>query len=355
MEYVGHELGSDGVRPLQRLVDAVRGFPKPQDVTEVKRFVHLAGYYEGFGSLMAPLTKLLRRTAEWEWGDAQQAAFEHVKEHLTNKPLLIYPNFQLPFMVVTNASKIGFGACLMQGHGAGWPPGAYASKVNNETEAKYGITELELATVVWSIKLFRSYLYGRRFTIVTDHVALKWLMTSTNLTGKLHRWALTLQEFDFDVKYRPGSTNVVADALSRAPTAKALTAIGRRCRAHRQAADRAQIAVELARAKAVQLNGAATRHARTRRGVRGRRRRRARERGNSGGGHAVQDAVARERHAAIIRAHRERRGAVPGRRKGLKKLLRKGEALRRAEGETTEVQAIYEIDTGDDGVSSCTD
>eukprot|EP00644_Phytophthora_capsici_P007180 jgi/Phyca11/112715/e_gw1.22.81.1 len=101
MEYLGHELSSEGVRPLQRLVDAVREFPKPQDATEVKRFVHLAGYYrrfiEGFGSIMAPLTKLLRKTAEWEWGDEQQAVFERVKDLLTNKPLLIYPNFQLPF------------------------------------------------------------------------------------------------------------------------------------------------------------------------------------------------------------------------------------------------------------------
>lgn len=237
MEYLGHELSCEGVRPLERLVSAVREFPRPKDAAEVKRFVHLAGYYrrfvQGFGSIMAPLTKMLRKDADWEWASTQEAAFEHIKLVLTSKPLLIYPNFHLPFRVVTDASKIGLGACLMQDNGQGWQPVAYASKVTSKTEENYGITELECLAVVWAIKLFRPYLYGRRFTIVTDHAALKWLMTSPNLTGKLHRWALTLQEFDFDVEYRPGSTNVVADALSRAPV-KILAAIGRRRRMRRR-------------------------------------------------------------------------------------------------------------------------
>ncbi|KAJ8569039.1 hypothetical protein ON010_g6222 [Phytophthora cinnamomi] len=127
----------------------------------------------------------------------------------------------------------------MQDHGHGWQPVAYARKVTSTTEANYGITELECLAVVWSIKMFRPYLYGRHFTILTDHSALKWLMTSPKLTGKLHRWALTSQAFDFDVQYRPGSTNVVADALSRAPaTATVMAAVGRRRRSRRRAAAR---------------------------------------------------------------------------------------------------------------------
>ncbi|OWY97188.1 reverse transcriptase [Phytophthora megakarya] len=110
-------------------------------------------------------------------------------------------------------------------------------KKNSQTEPNYGITELEYAAVVWAIKMFRPYLYGRRFTLVTDNSALKWLMTSPNLTGKLHRWALVLQEYEFEVQYRPGSQNVVADALSRAPvTASVQTAVERRQRVRQRRA-----------------------------------------------------------------------------------------------------------------------
>eukprot|EP00644_Phytophthora_capsici_P012206 jgi/Phyca11/119321/e_gw1.38.66.1 len=101
MEYLGHELNCEGVRPLQRLVSAVQDFPKPETTEQAKRFVHLAGYYrrfiKGFGSMMAPITKLLRKGVKWEWTTAQDDAFRRVKEVLTSKPLLLYPNFQLPF------------------------------------------------------------------------------------------------------------------------------------------------------------------------------------------------------------------------------------------------------------------
>jgi hypothetical protein len=133
------------------------------------------------------------------------------------RPLLAYPDFSKPFKVVTDALVVGLGAALMQDQGQGDQPIAYPSKVNSPTVAKYSITDLECAAVVWAIKLFRPYFYGRRFELVTDHNALSWLMKSKDLTGRLYRWALQLQEYEFNVTYRPGSTNVVADALSRAP------------------------------------------------------------------------------------------------------------------------------------------
>jgi hypothetical protein len=123
MEYLGHELSVDGVRPVQRLVSAVSEFTRPRDAVEVKRFGHLAGYYrkfiEAFGSIMQPMTRLLKKDCEWEWTEAQEFAFERVKAALTTKPLLVYPDFALPFLLVMNASKVGLGACLMQDQGRG--------------------------------------------------------------------------------------------------------------------------------------------------------------------------------------------------------------------------------------------
>ncbi|KAE9005301.1 hypothetical protein PF011_g12098 [Phytophthora fragariae] len=237
MEYLGHELSSEGVRPVERPVTEVREFPRSRDPTEVKRFVHLAGYYrkfiEAFGSIMAPLTRLLKKSSEWEWTEEQKFAFERVKAALATRPLLVYLNFELPFRLVTDTSKTGLGTCLMQDQGRGWQPVAFASKVNSSAEANYSITELECLAVVWSVKLFRPYLYGRAFTIITDHSALKWLMTRPNLADRLHRWSLTLQEYEFEILYRPGATNIVADALSRA-SATVMAAVGRKrkqCRA----------------------------------------------------------------------------------------------------------------------------
>ncbi|KAE9032326.1 hypothetical protein PR003_g9548 [Phytophthora rubi] len=221
LEYLGHELDSDGIRPMESLVKSVQEFPVSEDV---KRFVHLAGFYRrfiaNFGTKAAPLTVLLRKSSKWEWGEKQQTAFEGLKRELMVRPLLTYPDFSKPFKLVTDASIVGLGAALMQDQGRGDQPIAYASKVNSPTEAKYGITDLECAAAVWAVKLFQPYLYGRRFELATDHSALSWLMRRKDLAGRLHRWALQLQEYNFDITYRPGSTNVVADALSRAPAGK---------------------------------------------------------------------------------------------------------------------------------------
>ena len=94
---------------------------------------------------------------------------------------------------------------------------AYASRSNNSAEAKYSSYEGECLAAVWAVAHFRCYLFGNPFTLITDHQPLKWLMESDKLTGKLARWALLLQEYDFQVVHRPGKVNLDADGLSRNP------------------------------------------------------------------------------------------------------------------------------------------
>ncbi|OWZ20921.1 Retrovirus Polyprotein [Phytophthora megakarya] len=136
LRYLGHHLSNHGVQLAERLVESVREFPRAVDTTEVKRFVHLAGCYRkfiaAFGSIVEAMIRLLKKDVECGWWEAQEFAFEHVKLLLTTRPLLLYPNFELPFRLATDVSKEGLGSCLMQNLGYDWQPIAYASKVNNK-------------------------------------------------------------------------------------------------------------------------------------------------------------------------------------------------------------------------------
>ncbi|GMF31961.1 unnamed protein product [Phytophthora fragariaefolia] len=123
MEYLGHDLTPDGIKPTERLIRAITEFPKPEDEAAVRRFVALAGYFRRFmpefGSKMAPLTRLLRKTSEWSWGEPQDEAFAWAKAWLSKKPVLIYPDYRLLFKLTTDASKTGLGAVLSQDQGQG--------------------------------------------------------------------------------------------------------------------------------------------------------------------------------------------------------------------------------------------
>jgi hypothetical protein len=154
MEYLGHDLTPDGIQPTDRLVKAIVDFPRPEDDAQVRRFVALAGYYRrfvpDFGAKMSPLTRLLRKDSAWEWTKTQEEAFTWAKTWLSQKPVLIYPDYRIPFKLTTDASRAGVGAGLSQDHGHGDQPVAYASKVNSRTVSKYSISELECLAVICS-------------------------------------------------------------------------------------------------------------------------------------------------------------------------------------------------------------
>ena len=173
------------------------------------------------------MTKLTRHGVPWGWGPEQQCSFEDLKRALASKPVLVYPDFSKPFVVATDASRVGLGAVLMQDQDAGLQPVAYASATCSAAESKYGVSELECLAILWGLEQFRPYVYGRPITLITDHVALKWLMEKKDPGGRLHRWALRLSELDLKVIHRPGKENVVADALSRQPLAQATGMIDR--------------------------------------------------------------------------------------------------------------------------------
>jgi hypothetical protein len=128
---------------------------------------------------------------------------------------LIYPDFSQPFIVACDASTQAVGAVLSQLCNGEERPVAYCSRQLNLAESKYSVTELELLAFIFATKQFRCYLYGRRFTVYTDHRALKWLLNLKDPSSKLTRWALKLSEYDFVVEHRPNHKMRHADALSR--------------------------------------------------------------------------------------------------------------------------------------------
>lgn len=220
VNYLGHVISENGVKPDPRKIEAVEKFPVPTTTKQLKGFLGLAGYYRRFvpmfSKIAAPLHKLLKKDIKYEWGSAQENAFQSLKQKLMREPILQYPDFSKEFVVTTDASNDGVGAVLSQGQIGKDLPIAYASRSLNKAEKNYSTTEKELLAIVWGIKHFRPYLYGRKFKVVSDHRPLTWIMNIKDPGSRLIRWRLLLEEYDYEIVFKKGSLNTNADALSRA-------------------------------------------------------------------------------------------------------------------------------------------
>ena len=219
--YLGHIISSDGVKPNPDKVQAVKDFPTPKSCKDIKSFLGLAGYYRrfiaNFSNITKPLTSLLKKDVPFIWGNSQQKAFDQCKQILTTTPILQYPDFNKEFILTTDASLHAIGAILSQGEVGKDLPIAYASRTLNKAESNYSTIERELLAIVWAVKHFRPYLFGRRFKIVTDHKPLTWLFSIKDPGSRLVRWRLKLEEYDYEIMYKAGKINTNADALSRPP------------------------------------------------------------------------------------------------------------------------------------------
>ena len=219
VHYLGHIISQDGVKPDPGKIAAVNDLPPPNSVKSVRSFLGLSGYYRkfipSFATISAPLVRLTEKNVQFKWTDECEGAFRTLQRLLCSAPVLCFPNWEHKFILQTDASDFGVGAILSQvDHNGIERVVSYASKVLSARERKYSATEKEAYAIIFGVRHFRVYLLGRPFRIVTDHSALRWMHTMEP-KGRVARWLMDLQEFQFIVEHRAGRLHNNADALSR--------------------------------------------------------------------------------------------------------------------------------------------
>lgn len=201
--FLGHWLGGGGVGTMSDKVQAVKDWPTPKSVQELKSFLGLASYYRkfvrGFSCIADPLFRLLQKGEAFMWTSECEAAFTLLQRALVEAPILAPPDPSLPFILDTDASSVGSGAVLSQVLPKGERVVAYHSKAFSKADRRYCVTRRELLAVVSAIRHFKYYLGGLHFTVRTDHAALQWLMSFREPEGQLACWIEELQAYDFAV------------------------------------------------------------------------------------------------------------------------------------------------------------
>ncbi|CAL1413314.1 unnamed protein product [Linum trigynum] len=216
VEYLGHIITSEGVSTNPAKISAMVSWPRPKNVKELRGFLGLTGYYRKFvkdyGAISRPLTDLLKKEG-FVWNSGAEAAFEKLKAAMTHVPVLALPDFTKPFTLETDASDTGIGAVLTQ-EGR---PIAYLSQALGIRQQGMSAYEKEYLAVLMAVTKWRHYLEGRRFTILNDHESLKHLLGQKIHTQIQKKGLVKLLGLDYEIRYRQGRYNKVADALSRHP------------------------------------------------------------------------------------------------------------------------------------------
>ena len=222
VQYLGHIVSAEGIKPNPAKTTAVSTYPVPQNVHELRQFLGLANYYRRFvknySQIAEPLHQLTRKTAKgYQWTPSCQKTFVELKHRLTTPPILNYPDFSQEFILHTDASANTLGGVLCQSHNGQEHVICYWSRQLSKAEQNYSTIEWEALVAVAAIKEFYPYLYGFSFTLITDHNPLTALKGLKDVGGRLAWWMIFLQQFQMKIEYKPGKAHTNADALSRRP------------------------------------------------------------------------------------------------------------------------------------------
>ncbi|GBL67472.1 Retrovirus-related Pol polyprotein from transposon 297 [Araneus ventricosus] len=210
-----------GVKTDPEKTKAVVDWTRPETVHDLRSFLGLCTYYHrfvrNFSAIARPLHKLTEARSSFNWTEECEKSFSSLKQALITSPILTYPRTDKEFILDTDASNEGIGAMLSQKIGNEECVIAYFSKSLGKPERNYCVTRKELLAIVKSIEHFHHYLYGRKFLLRTDHASLRWLLNFREPEGQISRWIQRLQEYDFEIQHRKGTSHGNADALSQRP------------------------------------------------------------------------------------------------------------------------------------------
>jgi hypothetical protein len=228
VEYLEHRIDSVGIHTLPAKLQAIQEAPPPCNVNQLRSFLGLLNYYgkfiENLATLIHPLNTLLRADTPWNWSQECLKAFMDAKEALTSSTVLAHFDPNLPIVLAGDASSYGIGAVIsvrIKTNGSERPI-AFASRTLSQSEKNYAQLEKEALSLIFGIKKFHQYLYGRRFTLLTDHKPLLTLLgPKTGIpslaAARLQRWAVLLSAYTYDIKFRSTQNHANADGLSRLP------------------------------------------------------------------------------------------------------------------------------------------
>nr|GFC00428.1 reverse transcriptase domain-containing protein [Tanacetum cinerariifolium] len=216
---LGHKISRNKIEVDKAKVDVITKLPHPTTVKGVRSFLGHAGFYRrfinDFSKISRSMTHLIEKDTPFIFSEDCIKAFQTLKQKLTEAPILIALNWDLPFELMCDASDFAIGTVLGQRYEKHFRPIHYASKTLTEAESNYTTKKKEMLAVVYAFEKFRSYLIMNKCTVHTDHSALKYLFAKKDAKARLLRWVLLLQEFDFDVVDTKGAENLAADHLSR--------------------------------------------------------------------------------------------------------------------------------------------
>jgi hypothetical protein len=214
-----HKISKNGIEVDRPKVDVIAKLPHPTTVKGIRSFLGHAGFYrrfiQHFSKIARPMTHLLEKEAPFIFSPECVEAFSILKKRLTEAPILVAPDWDLPFELMCDASDFAIGAVLGQRKTKHFQPIHYASKTMTEAQTHYTTTEKELLAVVYAFEKFRPYLILIKCVVYTDHSALKYLFAKQDAKPRLLRWVLLLQEFDIIIRDKKGAENLAADHLSR--------------------------------------------------------------------------------------------------------------------------------------------